>query len=67
MPANWQFSTPEQNKEMVGRLRTQSVAVMANMDLSGNMHKKAHKVRPVDKTLLLPRICCPPSWDHKVS
>ena len=44
-PANWPFSTPERINNMVGRVRTRSMEMMANMDLSGSMRKKAYTVR----------------------
>ena len=44
-PANWAFSTPECINNMVGRVRTRSMEMMANRDLSGSTSKKAYTVR----------------------
>jgi hypothetical protein len=44
-PANWPFSTPERINNMVGRVRTRSMEMMANRDLSGSTRKKAYTVR----------------------
>ena len=44
-PANWPFSTPERINNMVGRVRTRSMEMMADRDLSGSTRKKAYTVR----------------------
>ena len=44
-PAKWTFSTPERINNMVGRVRTRSMEMMANRDLSGSNRKKAYTVR----------------------
>ena len=44
-PANWPFSTPELINIMVGRVRTRSMEMMADRDLSGSARKKAYTVR----------------------
>ena len=43
-PANWPFSTPECINNMVGRVRTCSMEMMADRDLSGSTRKKAYTV-----------------------
>jgi len=40
-PAKWPFSTPERINNMVGRVRTRSMEMMADRGLSGSTHKKA--------------------------
>ena len=44
-PANWPFSTPERINNMVGRVRTRSMEMMANRDLSRSTRKKEYTVR----------------------
>ncbi len=44
-PANWPFSTPECINNMVGRVRTRSMEMMTDWDLSGCTRKKAYTVR----------------------
>ena len=44
-PANWPFSTPERINNMVGKVRTCSMEMMANRDLSGSTRERAYTVR----------------------
>ena len=44
-PANWPFSTPERINNMVGRVRTRSMEMMAGRNLLGCTHTKAYTVR----------------------
>ena len=44
-PANWPFSTPERINNMVGRVRTCSMEMMADRDFLGSTCNKAYMVR----------------------